>query len=673
MYSELTSKGDDFTKQMFQMYNTLEDIVHSSKMNDNTTDSRSLDQLYADNHSVTGAEMMSKSNTLTNSNCNNGCVNSSVDSLIFNANPTHQKSSNNICESNQSHCVNNSGDNHIVNPLLDTINSLTSCSDSSDECDINKKCYQRNERHRRILNGGSRPLNRKSCNYYYSSSDAESISGYTGTNSLESGYKSDYLGSNTPEIIDGSSLSSFGTAIDCAEPLKTTTTAAIHPIPDAVNEAITHQMSGIESTNNTKKNAFKETSNNNSNSKTSLDKNYSNNNTNVNNKYIKCLIDNQSQQQKHQKQSSDDASSTCSAESYQTSNHSSSANHATNTQRKTSGGMFGEKIANRLKAFSNDTQLDHLLKLRKSLLKALKRCEKISSPVNSRDGSPITVAGGVSVSSRSSSPASTVIKSYANNNSSANCRRLRDETDKCGQRLASSPLTIRSTTTGEPDLSDRQSTMESMANSCPNGSTHNKSVRFNSSVKFSTNCTQLNRKQQISGNYVSNKSILKDPLCETLRTAIKAGEFANNCSLEGEIDELLYGRTGAYYYAPQQQPQQSSTTTTTTSSKRMDSTGSGHHLADELMCPSSAYVAMIEEKYRTLTAANGSSGYGYSGGGVVVGGKLCTTTSSAANSKKTINTSKVNIEIHKNIKVSVKCNFGVESNYQNNRHKDYKP
>jgi len=101
----------------------------------------------------------------------------------------------------------NRRNDHMINPLLDTINSLTSCSDSSDECDINKKCYNR-----RLMNS-NRHLKRKTSNYYYSSSDGDSISGYTGSNSLESGYKSDFLSCNTPEIIDESSLSSFGTTL----------------------------------------------------------------------------------------------------------------------------------------------------------------------------------------------------------------------------------------------------------------------------------------------------------------------------------------------------------------------------------------------------------------------------------------------------------------------------
>ena len=437
------------------------------------------------------------------------------------------------------------------------------------------------ERNRRILNG-SHHLNRKSCNYYYSSSDGDSVSGYTGTNSLESGYKSDYFGCNTPEVIDGSSLSSLGTGLDSGEP------SAAATVTEAVNQAIYHQMTSSESNNTLKKKDSSKEASIEAND-CSPKKGFDNTLTNINNKNSnnnKCKEALSDCHPNHPNQTSDDVSSNASVDSLQTNSS------ATNSSRKIVG-MFSEKIANRLKAFNNDSQLEHLLKLRKSLLKALKRCEQISSPANSRDGSPITAQ--ISASSRSSSPASTVVKNGLNN---ASNRRVRDETngpDKCRPVSMSSPISIRSHEE-LADSCDELSTINQLnGNAVTNG---NKSVRFNSSVKFSSVPNSISNsrevltkgaKQQISANYVSNKSILKDPLCETLRSAIKAGEFKNNCSLEGEIDELLYGRTGPYYYSP--------------------SLESSAHLAlDECLNPSSsAYVSRIEDKYRTFTNSGHTS------------------------------------------------------------------
>lgn len=584
------------------MHNTLEDIVHSSKMNDNT--SRSLEEIFVansqsmnsmdknsnENHSQSqrngfDSEHNSNSNININNNinANNNHINNDLNNrLSVNRKAIAAKDSKRLLFKEKKRLLRqldetngyinrnrlNSAD-HIVNPLLDTINSLTSCSDSSDECDISKKCYSRGERNRRIVNS-SRNLSRKSCNYYYSSSDGDSVSGYTGTNSLESGYKSDYLGSNTPEVIDGSSLSSLGTALDCGQP------SVAADVTEAVNQAISHQMTGSESNNTLKKSTSKQAAiaANERSADTQFDTTFGSINNKDSNQCKEVSTDS------HPNQTSDDVSSNASVDSLQTNSS------ATNSSRKMVG-MFSEKIANRLKAFNNESQLEHLLKLRKSLLKALKRCEQISSPANSRDGSPITAQ--ISASSRSSSPASTVVKNGLN----VSTRRLRDETSGADK---SSPVSFRS----HEELADSCEKLTVHGNSVHNVATNgNKSVRFNSSVKFSSvpnsnanpkEVQTKGAKQQISANYVSNKSILKDPLCETLRSAIKAGEFKNNCSLEGEIDELLYGRTGPYYYSP--------------------SVESSAHLTlsslDECLNPSSsAYVSRIEDKYRTLTTSAG--------------------------------------------------------------------
>ena len=584
----------------------LNSVINQSINSLNTFDSNTSLNVFDDNI----CEQQNNNNT--NNNNNNNVINNTFnndlksDSLRDNKRLILKEKKRILKELDKTNgyinrnCINS---DHIVNPLLDTINTLTSCSDSSDECDISKKCYNRSERHRRIFNGTHRHLNRKSCNYYYSSSDGDSVSNYTGTNSLESGYKSDYLGSNTPEVIDGSSLSSLGTALDCGQP------SVVTSVTEAVNQAISHQMTGKESSNTLKKKNGSKQASMEPSVKNSFETNISNNQKNSN-KCNELLIEKQ-----NQNQTPDDISSNASVDSFQTN----SSTTYTNNSRKTVG-MFGEKIANRLKQFNNDSQLEHLLKLRKSLLKALKRCEQISSPANSRDGSPITA--GISVSSRSSSPASTVVKNCHNNglNNSSNSRRLSNDitsSDKCRQKSVSSPLTIRSheelerscdqLSTYSINSLDSSSNTKSNTNNNQNNS---KSVRFNGSVRFSSVANQKEvqskTKTQITGNYVSNKSILKDPLCETLRSSIKAGEFKNNCSLEGEIDELLYGRTGPYYYSP--------------------SIEASPHLVgmDDCLNPSSsAYVSRIEEKYRTFSTNSGHTGKQSSG------------MSSAATSKKT--------------------------------------
>ena len=160
---------------MFQMHNTLEDIVHSSKMNEN---SKSLEQIFVANSQSmnsmdknsndsqkTGFDSEQDSNSNINNNNNNNANNNNINNdlnnrLSVNGKSIATKDSKRLIfkekkrllrqldETNgyiNRNCINSS--NHmvspVVNPLLDTINSLTSCSDSSDECDISKKCYSR--------------------------------------------------------------------------------------------------------------------------------------------------------------------------------------------------------------------------------------------------------------------------------------------------------------------------------------------------------------------------------------------------------------------------------------------------------------------------------------------------------------------------------------------------
>lgn len=108
---------------------------------------------------------------------------------------------------------------------------------------------------------------------------------------------------------------------------------------------------------------------------------------------------------------------------------------------------------------------------------------------------------------------------------------------------------------------------------------YQKTVRFNTDVKVSTvnssqppcensdqNHSRTGDLSSDSSNKVQSKSILKDPLCANLRSQLEAG--STDCTLEEEIDSLLYGRAEFY---------------------DLES-------VDEFPC---SYVTMIEEKYKS--------------------------------------------------------------------------
>ncbi|XP_054719043.1 uncharacterized protein LOC129228390 [Uloborus diversus] len=105
--------------------------------------------------------------------------------------------------------------------------------------------------------------------------------------------------------------------------------------------------------------------------------------------------------------------------------------------------------------------------------------------------------------------------------------------------------------------------------------TYQKTVRFNTDVEVST-LSSIPHQGEDSGGKTSSetepvkvqqsKSILKDPLCANLRSQLESG--AGDCTLEEEIDSLLYGRAEFY---------------------DLES-------VDDFPC---SYVTMIEEKYRS--------------------------------------------------------------------------
>ncbi|KAG8185900.1 hypothetical protein JTE90_028900 [Oedothorax gibbosus] len=126
--------------------------------------------------------------------------------------------------------------------------------------------------------------------------------------------------------------------------------------------------------------------------------------------------------------------------------------------------------------------------------------------------------------------------------------------------------------TAEPNRTDNPVDDEGYLEDHPTTkpSNYTKTVRFNTDVEVSTsvNQTSPDRTESASENQkVQAKSILKDPLCANLRSQIEAGGTVD-CTLEEEIDSLLYGRAEFY---------------------DLES-------VDDFPC---SYVTMIEEKYRS--------------------------------------------------------------------------
>ncbi|KFM71386.1 hypothetical protein X975_20858, partial [Stegodyphus mimosarum] len=175
-----------------------------------------------------------------------------------------------------------------------------------------------------------------------------------------------------------------------------------------------------------------------------------------------------------------------------------------------------------------DVNLDHLMYLRQSLLSAIQKCESSKS-----DSSP---------SAKQSRRDSAQVDKYVNGNLVEDQRYTDNPTAKCAPP------------------------------------SYQKTVRFNTDVKVST----VNSSQPASessdanpsrtldstaeANKIQSKSILKDPLCANLRSQLEAG--SSDCTLEEEIDSLLYGRAEFY---------------------DLES-------VDDFPC---SYVTMIEEKYRS--------------------------------------------------------------------------
>lgn len=83
-----------------------------------------------------------------------------------------------------------------------------------------------------------------------------------------------------------------------------------------------------------------------------------------------------------------------------------------------------------------------------------------------------------------------------------------------------------------------------------------------------------------------NRSILRDPLLEGMRSQVKAGEFSSSSGLEDEIDALLYGK-----------------------SKAFDTHATGNTVDYQFVStfPEVSYVSMIEDRYRVTSGQSSAS------------------------------------------------------------------
>jgi hypothetical protein len=125
------------------------------------------------------------------------------------------------------------------------------------------------------------------------------------------------------------------------------------------------------------------------------------------------------------------------------------------------------------------------------------------------------------------------------------------------------------------------------SNTCSVNSNNSKSVRFDNDVKIMNSFNAYNDNNNAKSDHYSviNKSILKDPLCDTLLTSIKAGEFKSdsNVAAEAEIDELLYGSVTNGYHTQT------------------------HYETNGHLDPAATYVTMIEEKYHSFTGKSATA------------------------------------------------------------------
>ncbi|KAI1308691.1 hypothetical protein HDE_00412 [Halotydeus destructor] len=473
---ELSSQGDDFTKQMWNMYATFEGLISGSPGEDGAPK-----RLPTPPGPVAAAAMSSRGSTLdrnfavalssfSSSNCPSAAV-VVASSGQEKPTPLPRKSvvsTPSVCDS-----VSDSSSATATNLLLDTISAVTSSdqySDSDDGSDMipgqsaGSRVYQQQVRRKRhYRNTRLLDVSLRLSPNLNSSSDGDSI-GYAGSNSIDSGYKSFCP---TPEVTDMSG--SDANALNSSVPL---------------------------------------------------------------------------------------------------------AGRRTDSS---SAGMYAIKMATRLKNQQQDAQLDHLIHLRQSLIAAIQRCESSSSSTNQNGPESRTVSPFVS--SRSSSPASTIVsktrparvqspftvapsggsltrtsvQSLDHNRAVPRVRRILPPNPDCPPQMCRKPILgskLLQALRTQQELASASSSncstpvlTPSVASSSTNSL--NKSVRFDKDVSSDPGHHLVHvqvHSHPDQGLSLKSKSILKDPICEAMRSQMVRGEFGSGCPLEGEIDGLLYGK-----------------------------------------------------------------------------------------------------------------------------------
>ncbi|XP_053214832.1 LOW QUALITY PROTEIN: putative uncharacterized protein DDB_G0277255, partial [Panonychus citri] len=316
----------------------------------------------------------------------------------------------------------------LANPLLDTISCLTSSDPYSDSDDYdvtrNKVINQRARRRcRRMLSDRSI---RCSPNHLHSccSSDADSI-GYAGSNSIDSGYKSLCPTPEVPESI--SNLLPYK-----VPELK---------IDDKVNSTakIAECNSLVSSNSSSSLSAFQRLGGFNSRNSSNFPYINSPSSSTISSVSMKFRDNPQIQTLNRDHPIPSSSSSSSISGSY---------------------GSRGVNVSSRLKSQTTEAHLEHLLTLRQSLISAIQKCESssTSTPTDSRVASPV-------ISSRSTSPASTVIPRTVSN------LKITPSTPTGGTSYSPSSSSILSSTTFESNQMLQQSSIHRTGCSSPQTAT----------------------------------------------------------------------------------------------------------------------------------------------------------------------------------------------------------
>ncbi|XP_067137794.1 uncharacterized protein [Centruroides vittatus] len=469
--AELSLQGDDFTRQMWQMYAIFEEVIASR------TDSRSShishhhlhqgESVARDDFPLTSHQPKAEESGSEREARQRQDGSQRQSPRKFSPGARKKRMSAGQYHHYQLRCHHRTRSEPTSNPLLDTISVLTTDPCDSDDYYDLAAAYQQ----RRMLSNGEEIKTRSSpsCQHHTSDMDRDSI-GYAGSNSIDSGYKSLCP---TPEIPDGYYGAEGGRASSCGAGGAT---------------------------------------------------------------------------------------------------DSSSSNSSPSCNRDKPKIMMGTRVMGRQcprprgpppppgpsrkggDPALHDVNLDHLMYLRQSLISAIQRCESSSSS-QSREGSPTVTRGPPIRRGSTGSPKRT---------QSPQVERRRAHTHSAG---VPSPRRTSPNHHHPPPGSSSSSSASSPS--------YQKTVRFDTDIKVAASAVKAKQTAQVQSAGGSprstrkqSKSILKDPLCASLRSQLESGDrLTPDCSMEEEIDALLYGR--AEYYDLES--------------------------VEDFPC---SYVTMIEEKYR---------------------------------------------------------------------------